>query len=152
MFIKKDVFTSFVTIQNCCCHPLGQYLLKHLGFCLHRGPTVFFWVLVFSVSINFLINSYLAHKSKNRKTSFNYALLFVLIQQNNVMFFSYSIRIMQCNDFEQKIICDENFRRNIETVFFYCRDLKISWLGHFPRFKKRGVWNKNVLGGKFYKN
>ena len=25
----------------------------------------------------------------------------------------------------------------------------MSWLEHFPKFNKRGVCNKNVLGGKF---
>ena len=51
------------------------------------------------------MHSYLVHKSKNRKTavlskrlrSFNYALLFVLIQQNTVTFFSYSIRNYNAN-------------------------------------------------------
>ena len=51
-------------------------------------------------STNFSIHSYLVNKSKNRKQlhyrkdlqSFNYALLFALIQQNTVTFFSYSIR------------------------------------------------------------
>ena len=46
----------------------------------------------------------------------------------------------------------KNFRRNIERGFCYCRDLKMSWLEHFPRFNKWGVWNKNVPGGKFFKN
>ena len=27
----------------------------------------------------------------------------------------------------------------------------VSWLEHFPIFNKQGVWNKNVLGGKFSK-
>ena len=55
---------------------------------------------MFFVSTNFTIHSYITHKSKNRKTiilsqilrSFNYALLFILIQQNTFTFFSYSIR------------------------------------------------------------
>ena len=41
----------------------------------------------------------------------------------------------------------KNFRRNIDRVICYCRDLKMSWLEHFPKSKKRGVWNKYVLGG-----
>ena len=45
----------------------------------------------------------------------------------------------------------ENFRRNIESVFCYFRDLKMSWLVHFPKFNKLRVWNKNVLDGKFSK-
>ena len=36
----------------------------------------------------------------------------------------------------------KNFRRNIEKVFCYCRDLKMSWLEHFPKRNKQGVWNK----------
>ena len=35
----------------------------------------------------------------------------------------------------------KNFRRNAERVFCYYRDLKISWLEHFPKFNKQGVWN-----------
>ena len=46
----------------------------------------------------------------------------------------------------------KNFRRNIEKVFRYCRDLKMPQLEDFPKFNKRGVWNKNALGGKFSKN
>ena len=47
---------------------------------------------MFLVSTNFSIHFYLLHKTKNRKTSFNYAILFVLIQQITVAFFSHSIR------------------------------------------------------------
>ena len=37
----------------------------------------------------------------------------------------------------------------LKRVFCYCQDLKMSSLEHFPRFNKRGLWNKNVLSGKF---
>ena len=86
--------------------------------------------------------------------SFNYALLLILIQQITVTFFSYSIR--DYNAMTSEIRTKDDLRRKIlgeiERVFCYCRSLKISWLEHFPKFDKRRVWNKNVLGGKFSKN
>ena len=36
-------------------------------------------------------------------------------------------------------------------IFCYRRDLKMSWLEHFHRFNKWGMWNKNALGEKFLK-
>ena len=53
--------------------------------------------------------------------------------------------------FELKVICGENFRRNFERIFYYCQDLKMAWLEHFPKFDKWGVWNKNDLGENFLK-
>ena len=78
----------------------------------------------------------------------------VLIQQNTVTFFSYSIRNYNAifGNSNKREYVTKNFRRNVERVFCYCRDLKIPWLEHFPRLNKPGVWNKNVLGGKFSKN
>ena len=58
------LFTSLVTIQKCCCHPPGLYLLERLPFRLHQGPDF----LVLFVSTNFSIHSYLVQKNKNRKT------------------------------------------------------------------------------------
>ena len=50
--------------------------------------------------------------------------------------------------FKQKIICEEQFRRNIESVFCYCRYLQITWLEHFLKFNKRGLWKiKLIIGG-----
>ena len=72
--------TSSVTIQKCCCHPPEQYLLELLCFLLHQEST---FLRLSALCFSFL------HK---RFTSFNYALLFVLIQQNTVTLFSYSIR------------------------------------------------------------
>ena len=66
--IKDCVFTSFIAIRKCCCHPAGQYLLEHLCFCLHQGPTFLHLSTCVFVSINFSVYSYLVHKSENRKT------------------------------------------------------------------------------------
>ena len=38
MMVEGCLFTSFVTIQQCCCHPSSQYLLERLCFRLHQGP------------------------------------------------------------------------------------------------------------------
>ena len=72
-----------------------------------------------------------------------------------VTFFSYSIR--NYNAMTLKIRKKDNLWRKIlgETLkrfLCYCWDLNMSWLEHFPKFNnKRGVWNKNVLGGKLKK-
>ena len=65
-----------------------------------RANFFFVEALVHFVSNSFSIHSHLVQKSLNKKTiilsqrlwSFNYALLFVLIQQITVTFFSYLIR------------------------------------------------------------
>ena len=80
--------------------------------------------------------------------SLNYALLSVLIQQNTVMFFSYSIR--NYNAMTSEIWTKDNLWRKIlgeilKGLFCYCQDLKMSWLEHFRRFNRRGVWSKNAL-------
>ena len=69
------------------------------------------------------------------------------------MFFSYSIRNFNARTSEilAKYNVTKNFRRNTKGVFSYCRDLKMSWLKHFPKFNKREVWNKNVLVENFLK-
>ena len=98
---------------------------------------------------------FLVHMLKSRKTIilsyrlriFNYALLFVLIQQITVTFFSYSMR--NYNAMTLEIQTKDNLWRGF---FFHCRELKMSWLEYFLRYNKQGVWNKNVLGGKFSKN
>ena len=112
-------FTNFEAIEKCCCHSPGQCLWSACVFVFTKGQLFFVWVLVFFVSTNFSIHSYLQHKSTNRKqlyyhkdSSFNYTLLFVLMQQNTVTFFFYSISqlettIQWLRKFEQKIICDE---------------------------------------------
>ena len=87
--------------------------------------------------------------------SFNYALLSVLIQQNAVTFFSYSIR--NYNAMTSEIRTKDIMRRKIlgeifKGFFCYCRDSNMSWQEHFPRFNKPGVWNKKALGVKFSKN
>ena len=78
---------------------------------------------LFFVSIKFWIHSYLILKSKNRSLtnvfvilswrlrSFNYALLFVLIQQNTVTFFLYSIR--NCNAMTSVIPTKDNLWRKM---------------------------------------
>ena len=73
--------------------------------------------------------------------SFNYTLLFVLIKQNTTIFFSYSTR--NYNARTSEIRSKDNLWRKMLGVilkgfFCYCRDLKMSWLEHFPRFLKRG--------------
>ena len=45
----------------------------------------------------------------------------------------------------------KKFRRNIERVFCCCRDLKTSWLEHFSKFNKQGVWKKMSWVGHFLK-
>ena len=47
------------------------------------------------------------------------------------------------------IICFDTTNHNQVIFFSYCQYLKMSWLEHFLKLNKRGVWNKNVLGGKF---
>ena len=81
------------------------------------------------------------------KTNHKSPLLFVLIQQITVTLFSYSIR--SYNAMNSEIQTKDNMWRIFERVFCYCQDLKMSWLEHFPKFNKRGVWIKNVLSGKF---
>ena len=61
-------FTNFETIEKCCCHSPGQCLWSACVFVFTNGQLLFFWVLVFFVSANFSIHSYLQHKSTNRKT------------------------------------------------------------------------------------
>ena len=72
--------------------------------------------------------------------SFNYALLLVLTKQSETT-------MQWLQKFEQKIICDEKFRRNIERVFCCCRDLKTAET--FSKFNKREVWKifENLISG-----
>ena len=46
----------------------------------------------------------------------------------------------------------DDLRQKILGEICYCRDLKMSWLEHFPGFNKQRVGNKNVLGRNFFKN
>ena len=45
----------------------------------------------------------------------------------------------------------KNVRRNIERVFCYCRDLKMSWLEHFLEFNKQEVRIRMSWVGNFLK-
>ena len=140
-----------VTIQKCCCHPPGQYYIQCLCFGLRQGPTCLRLSTCF-FGFYYFFDSFL-FSTQDWEVLIKYALLFVLIQQNKVTFFSYSVRNYNAilgNSSKRESVM-KNFRRNIGRVC-YCPDLKMSWLEHFPRFNKRGVWNKNALGGKFSKN
>ena len=140
---------------------------KNSKMLLSFSWAIFIRALVFSsspranffVSTNFSIHSYLLHKGKNKKQLYYHKdwqvsiMLYYLFWCNKTQLRSFLIQlettIQLLWKFERKIICDEKFRRNIERVFCYCRDLKMSWLEHFPRFNRRWVWSKYVLGGKF---
>ena len=130
---------------------------------------------MFFVSTNFTIHSYIAHKSKNRKTiilsqilrSFNYALLFILIQQNTFTFFSYSIRYynamtseIQRKDYPWGKSLGETLAGLFVTVdmqrspgwnIFWdlinggC-EIRISWMENFLKINKRGWTSITDLG------
>ena len=97
-------------------------------------------------------------------TSFNYALVFTICfdttkhshvptKHSHVLFlFNQKLQFNDFGNSNKRQCTMKNFSTNIERVFCYCRDLKMSWLKHFPGFNKRRVWNKNVMGGKFSKS
>ena len=60
--------------------------------------------------------------------SLNHALLFVLTQQNPVTFFSYSIKNYNAmtSEIQTKDNLTKNFRRNMERVFCYCEEWKVT--------------------------
>ena len=43
----------------------------------------------------------------------------------------------------------KNFRKILKG---FCVTIDTSWPEHFLKSNKQGVWNKNVLGGKFSEN
>ena len=117
-------------------------------FVFTKGQIFFIWVLVFSVSTNFSIHSYLLHKSKNKKRLYYHkdwevsVMLYYFFWYNKILSRSFLIQLettMQwLQKFEQKIICDAKIRRNTETEFCYCQDLEVSWQEHFRKFSKLG--------------
>ena len=60
--------------------------------------------------------------------SLNHALLFVLTQQNPVTFFSYSIKNYNAmtSEIQTKDNLTKNFGRNMERVFCYCGEWKVT--------------------------
>ena len=94
LFIHKFCSNSKILLSSS-----WQYLLERLWLFSPRANFSSFEYLFFLVSTIFSIHTYLVHKSKNKKQLYyrkdwevSIVLLFVLIQQNTVMFFSYSIR------------------------------------------------------------
>ena len=117
---------------------------------------------LFFVSTNFSIHSYLVQRVKTEKQLYYHQdwevsimLYYWLWYNKAVTFFSYSIR--NYNAMTSKIRKKDNLWRKslgeiLKGFLCYCWDLNMSWLEHFPKFNnKRGVWNKNVLGGKLKK-
>ena len=101
---------------------------------------------MFFVSTNFSIHSYLVHKSKHRKNnyiikrlrSFNYSLLFVLIQQITVTFISNSNR--KYNVVTSEIQTKDTMRqKNLGKILKrFIVTVDMSWLEHFLKFNKQG--------------
>ena len=101
---------------------------------------------MFFVSTNFSIHSYLVQKSKHRKNnyiikrlrSFNYSLLFVLIQQITVTFISNSNR--KYNVVTSEIRTKDTMRqKNLGKILKrFIVTVDMSWLEHFLKFNKQG--------------
>ena len=159
---------SFLTSWKCCCHPPGNIHWYACVFFFTKDHFFFVEVLLLFVCTIFSIHFHLKHtKEFKQKNSYiitkieNFKLCF---DRRNINLFLYNksqlrsfliqleTTMQRLRRFDWKIICDENFKEKCwKGFFYYCQDLKTSWLENFSKFNKRGVWNKNVLSGKFSK-
>ena len=125
---------------------------QSLCFRLHQGPN-FLCLSTCVFRFYYFFDSFLlSTQEKNRKTvilskrlrSFNYALLFLVIQQNTVRFFSFSIR--NYNAMASEIQTKDNLRRKMfgeileRLLSRLLSRFKDFWLEHFPKINnRRGV-------------
>ena len=145
-----------------------QYSLVRLCFLFHQGPFFLCWSTSAFRLYYFFNTFHLKHtkefKQKNSYIITNIENFKLCFDRRNINLFLYNksqlrsfliqleTTMQRLRRFDWKIICDENFKEKCwKGFFYYCQDLKTSWLENFSKFNKRGVWNKNVLSGKFSK-